>query len=462
MASEEVEHHCGVFVGHTLQDTYNGIKALQHRGQDTAGIGVRRDDGKIDVVRWLGSVRDFSLESLNAILPKGDLFIGHVRYSTMRGKDPLSTFRGAHPRVLGGEVIDNSNSLYPHRIIRGAKAALAHNGNIPHLETSNEKIDSDIVLEYYFREGVHNTMKEFESAYSLAILDERINGASLLRDRYGIRPLWIGRKNRGIIASSEDVALWEIGGTPLREVRNGESIHIPLHGEDYGFQKIYNEQEKFCFFEGNYMQSPSSSIKGRINSDLRRDLGKQLAKEYSPDVDLISFIPHSPEFMARAYSEERNIDFKPLLYKVKKKRVFLGCDQETRVNDAKSNFFVIDNCEIDGKRILLLDDSLVRGVNAKEVSLKLRERGASWLGLALGTPIVGPEIDGVQRGCLYGVDMPPNDDFAIKQYGSERGIKEAIGFNEIYFISYEGLFKAHKSSIENLCTYCIGGPDPLS
>ncbi|PIN90334.1 hypothetical protein COU57_03845 [Candidatus Pacearchaeota archaeon CG10_big_fil_rev_8_21_14_0_10_32_14] len=461
MASEEVEHHCGIFVGHTLQDTYNGIKALQHRGQDTAGIGVRREDGKIDVVRWAGLVRDFSLESLNAILPKGDLFIGHVRYSTMRGKDKHSIFEGAHPRVLGGEIIDHSATSYPHIIVRGARMAIVHNGNIPDIEIEEGKIDTDMMLEYYSKQGVHKTMNKFKGAYSIAILDEKINGATLLRDRFGIRPLWIGRKNRGIISSSEDVAIWEIGGTPLREVGNGESIHIPIHGEAYEFKKIFNEKKKFCFFEGNYMHSASSSIKGRTVSDIRREIGKQLSKEYFPEVDIISFIPHSPEFMARAYSEERNIEFKSLLYKVKKKRVFLGSNQDGRETDAKTNFFVVDNVDVNGKRILLLDDSLVRGVNSKEVSKKLREKGASWIGLALGTPIVGPIVDGVQRGCLFGVDMPPQDDFAIKVHGSVERIKEAIGFDDLYFISYEGLLKSHGSNSDELCTYCIGGENPL-
>ncbi len=460
MGLEEVESKCGVFLGHTLQDTYNGIRSLQHRGQDTAGIAARRSDGKIDVVRWLGAVRDFSLESLNLLLPKSDLFIGHVRYSTMKGKDATSIFKGAHPRYVGGEVIDYSDTAYPHKIIRGARAAIVHNGNIPNINLEDGKIDTDLFLEYYLREGIHQTMKEFSCAYSVAILDEKINGGILCRDRYGLRPLWVGRKNRGIIASSEDVALWDIGGKPLREVKNGEVIYVPLNGEDFTFQKYFDEVEKFCFFEGNYMQSASSSIHGRINSDLRRNLGKIVAQEYSPDVDLISYIPHSPEFMAREYAEEKGIEFKPLLYKVEKKRVFMGADQEKRTRDAKKNFYVLDNIDIKDKRILLLDDSLVRAINSKEVSHKLREKGAAWLGLALGTPVVGVNVDGIQRGCLYGVDMPPNDDFAIKLYGSVENIKKQIEFDDLYFISGEGLLKAHNSNTENLCTYCIGGPRP--
>ena len=477
MASEEVKDNCGVFVAHTLHDVYNGIKALQHRGQDTTGIATRKNDGTIDVVRWVGAVSDFSLESLSLIIPEGNLFIGHVRYSTMKGKDFNSIFQGAHPRVLGGKFIDYSKTtttqtkfsqiIYPHNIVRDASKAIVHNGNIPAPDISeadlcNGKIDTDLMLEFYSREGIQNTLRRFIAAYSIAILDDHVNGAIVARDRYGIRPLWIGRKDGNIIASSEDVAIWEIGGKPLREVDAGEIIHIPLIGEEYKSQKVFNEKQRFCFFEGNYMQSASSSICGRSVSDIRRELGIQIAKEYTPEVDLISFIPHSPEFMARAYSEIRNIEFKPILYKVSKRRVFLESSQEEREKDAETNFFIRDNVDIKGKRILFLDDSLVKGINSKEVAIKLREKEVKWIGLALGTPVVGPKIEGIQRGCLYGVDMPPGDNFAIKRCGSIENIIKESHFDNIYFISMNGLSNAHKHSLEELCTYCIGGANPLS
>ena len=457
---KEVTCKCGIFVGHTIHDVYKGLKALQHRGQDSVGIAVKKN-GHIDLIRWSGRVGDFSLESLVNILGSGELVIGHVRYNTMKIKENAGLFSGAHPRFIGGKIIDNSVMYKSHLIVRDAEKVIVHNGNLPNLNLSEGKIDTDFILEEYSEKGIAFVLETFPASYSAAILDSKINEAIIFRDRYKMRPLWIGEKDGNILAASEDVAIWEVGGKPIREVNGGEVIHIPQRGRDFVSEQIIKPKQRICFFEGNYLQSASSSFDGRTVFSIRRNLGKQLAKEYFPNVDFVSFIPHSPEHIARGYSDERKIQLKEIFYKVASDRSFLGESQSKRDISIGTNLFVLDNISLVGKRILIFDDSLVRGTVSKDAAKKLRERGAGWIGLVLGTPIIGPIVNGVQRGCLWGVDMPPEDNFAIKRMHTLEKLKEESGFDDVYFISIEGLAKAHGKNLNEMCTYCIGGENPV-
>jgi amidophosphoribosyltransferase len=458
--NSEVTCKCGIFVGHTIHDVYKGLKALQHRGQDSVGIAVKKN-GHIDLIRWSGKVGDFSLESLVNILGSGELVIGHVRYNTMKIKENAGLFSGAHPRFIGGKIVDNSAMYKSHLIVRDADKAIVHNGNIPDLYLPEGKIDTDIILEEYSKKGISFILETFSASYSAAILDSKINEAIIFRDRYKMRPLWIGEKDGNILASSEDVAIWEVGGKPIREVNGGEVIHIPQRGRDFVSEQIINSKQRVCFFEGNYLQSASSSFDGRTIFSIRRNLGRQLAKEYFPEVDFVSFIPHSPEHIARGYSDERKIPLKEIFYKVASERSFLGESQSKRDISIGTNLFVLDNVNLEGKRILIFDDSLVRGTVSKDATKKLREKGVAWIGLALGTPIIGPIVNGIQRGCLWGVDIPPEDNFAIKRAGTFEKLKEETGFDDVYFISMDGLARAHGKNINEMCTYCIGGENPI-
>lgn len=457
---KEIICKCGIFVGHNIHDVYKGLKALQHRGQDSVGIAVKKNE-RIDLIRWSGKVSDFSLDNLVNILGSGELVIGHVRYSTMKIKESAGLFSGAHPRFIGGKIVDNSGMSKSHLIVRDAEKAIVHNGNIPHLDLPEGKIDTDFILEKYSEKGISFVLENFPASYSATILDSRENEVLIFRDRYKMRPLWIGEKDGNILASSEDVAIWEIGGKPIREVNGGEVIHIPQRGRDFVSEQIISSKQKVCFFEGNYLQSASSSFDGRTIFSIRRNLGRQLAKEYSPDVDFVSFIPHSPEHIARGYSDERKIQLKEIFYKVANERSFLGECQNKRDISIGTNLFVLDNVDLVGKRILIFDDSLVRGTVSKDAAKKLRERGVKWIGLVLGTPIIGPIVDGVQRGCLWGVDMPPEDNFAIKRVQTLERLKEESGFDDVYFISMNGLAKAHGKDLSEMCTYCIGGENPI-
>jgi len=450
---------CGIFVAHSVHDVYKGLKALQHRGQDSAGIAVKNGEG-IDLVRWQGLVENFSLGSIVDILGQGSLFVGHVRYSTSGDKSDKGLFGGAHPRFVGGKVVDNSDFHRPHLIVRGADAVMVHNGNVPDI-SEGEKVDTDVMLDFYFKEGIESLVEEFPAAYSLAVLDSNSDHLSLARDRYGIRPLFIGEKDGNIVASSEDVAIWDIGGKPRREVEGGEVISIYPSGQDFESTRVLSYNPKTCFFEFNYLQSPSSSLEGLSVLFARHRLGEQLAREFSPDADIATFIPNSPEHIARGYCDFRGIPLKKIFYKIKKERSFLGSNELERRISIGNNLFVLDNVDLSGKKIIVFDDSLVRGNVSKDAVSKLRDAGASWIALCLGTPLLGPVVESIQRGCLFGVDMPPSDNFALKRYGSLEGIKENLEVDELYFISTEGLETSLERPLDKMCTYCIGGPNPL-
>ena len=245
---KEVTCKCGIFVGHSVHDVYKGLKALQHRGQDSVGIAVKKN-GHIDLIRWSGKVSDFSLESLVNILGSGELVIGHVRYSTMKIKENEGLFSGAHPRFMGGKIIDNSNMYKSHLIVRDAEKAIVHNGNIPNLNLPDGKIDTDFILEKYSESGISFILKTFPASYSAAILDSVGDEVIVFRDRHKMRPLWIGEKDGNILASSEDVAIWEIGGKPIREV-NGEKLYTFHKEEEILFlNKLLIQNRKFVFLK---------------------------------------------------------------------------------------------------------------------------------------------------------------------------------------------------------------------
>lgn len=458
MALDDIKSKCGIFVAHTLHDVYNGLGYLQHRGQDAVGIAAKRRNG-IDVLRWKGLVNDFSLETIGTIL-NGNyiLFIGQLRYSTMRGKTNSDLFNGAHPRFLRGKKEDMGS----HDIIRGASEAIVHNGNLPEVSYGENEIDTDVMLRFYAENGIEETMKKFPAAYASAILDIKKDEVLVFRDRYGIRPLWIGEKDGKLIASSEDVAIYGIGGRPIREVNPGEVIEIPQSDINIIKQQVVEPNLRLCFFEFNYLQSSSSSLDGRTVLNIRTKLGVETASEFKPNVDFVTYIPSAPKSMARGYSDERGLLFKEIFHKPKKKRSFLSPTKKQRSESIKNNLFVLDNVDLEDKRIVVCDDSLVRLNNAPDAARKLRERGVEYIALVLGTPIIGPIVKGEKRGCLWGVDMPPDDDFAIRRYKNLDGIVKASGFDEVHFISNEAMERAHGVSLDKRCTYCIGGPNPVS
>jgi len=471
MGDREVDSKCGIFVAHSLHDVYNGLVSLQHRGQDSTGIACLVNEKNfpyksyIDILRWEGKVRDFSLETASRILDGGILFIGEVRYSTNKGKTKKELFEGALPRYFGenSKITKYDSPRHRHIIIRNADCALVHNGNLIEVSPGENKTDSDILLEFYIKNGIEKTIKFFPAAYSVAILDFKKENVIIFKDRYGIRPLFIGVKDGRLIAGSEDISLVNIGGNPIRELLPGEEIEIPMNGTNFKSNIILSKSPRPCFFERHYLGNPLSSFGGITNKNTRFRLGEILAKEFSPKVDFVSYIPNSPEDVARGYAESLNLPLVNIFYKLSNDRSFLNATKSERCNSIGNNLYVRDNVNIRDSRILVCDDSIVRFNNAPDAAKKLREAGAKYLALVVATPLIGPEIDGIKHYCPFGVDMPKNDDFFSRKFSSNSNrIFSEGSFDEIYFISKEGMEIADRIKLNECCAFCIGEENPVN
>ena len=479
MGEREVDSKCGWVVAHSLHDCYNCLDEVQHRGQDAAGIFCLKEIGKIDGVRWEGKVRNFDREALERILERGYLFFGEVRYSTNRGKLRGELLNGALPRYFGGEVASLYEYPYlAHMVVRNSDIAMTHNGHFRGFTPRGNDTDTDVAMKFYAMnpvEGVERIIETFPATYSAGILDSKKDYAAIFKDRFAIRPLWIGEKDGRIVAASEDHAISRIGGNPIREVSPGELIKIFRNGTNFENYRVLSRQKRPCFFERMYLGARSSSYNGISNKDTRRRGGAASAYELLQlrekgllpfdldSIDFISYIPKSPIDYARAIAD---ILKKPLLhifYKIDSTRAFLGADEERRGASIEANLCVDVSVDIAGKRGLFVEDSIVRFNNARHALRKLVERGISWKGLLSATPPLGPIVNGVPCGCEGGIDMPPNDNFAIRRYTSIEEMASSNGWDFIYYLSKQALGeRVLRRPLSKCCARCIGEDDPVS
>jgi amidophosphoribosyltransferase len=386
--------------------------------------------------------------------------MGHVRYATRGRKDRL--LDDAHPHCIGGK-----ENRYPkHIIIRDAEASIVHNGQVSQkylsrVDSSLDGCDSEAFLHLYKILGPERLMKEVPGSYSAAIFDRHSKGAFILRDRHGIKPCWLGKKNEKFFIASEDVAIKKIYGDIIKEVRPGKLVFINDRGE-YQSSTILEPQLSVCFFEFNYIQNDDSHFNGVNVREARRRLGIQLQKEFCPpDIDIITYVPHCPRHNASGYSEACDKEMKEIFYKRKEERSFLQPVQKQREQSIEENLYLLDNIDIKGKNIVIIDDSIVRGTVVRRAVKLCKEAGAGKVYFLSATPPIGGLVENENRGCLYGVDMPPGDRFAIVEHGNVEGIERYSGADKVYYITKKGMIEAIGIPEDQLCTYCIGGPKPF-
>ena len=342
-----------------------------------------------------------------------------------------------------------------------------------------EDTDTDVLLKWYLMQeqcnGAAEVIRTFPAAFSCAILDRRRKDVQVFKDRYSIRPLWIAKKDGRIIASSEDKAIMDIGGRSLRELRPGEIVNIPMNGEGYSKIQIVKKEKMPCFFEANYLSEVDSSFDGVVNKDIRRREGVILIDEMKKNgfdfkkINCISYVPDAPEDAARAAADYAGIPFTDVFYKVKKIRALLGSDESQRASSIGTNRYVLDRINIHGRgfipfeelRVLLIEDSIVRFNNLSRATRKLRDKNVPFIAAASCTPPLGPVVNGVECGCHNGVDMPVNDNFAIRKYSSIEDMTRAGDLDYIYYISKEGLEDALRRKLSKCCAHCIGEPNPV-
>ncbi|MBI4150370.1 hypothetical protein HY488_03125 [Candidatus Woesearchaeota archaeon] len=468
----DVQHNCGLCVAHSLDETYSLMEQLQHRGREAAGIAAISDD-KIDVVKWQGRVESFGRVGLYRLFgdPKYHTFMGHVRYATRGRKDKI--LEDAHPHVIGGKIEHRGS----HILISDCDMAIVHNGqvdesNFQGLEKSlfQTTCDTERLIHLFWQRGEYDLMKQINGAFTLAIADKRRKEILVLRDRTGIKPGVLGKKSGKYGVASEDIAFTENKGDFIEDLEPG---HIYYLAPDGGYRKenVIASQPRHCFFEYTYIANRESNLNRLSVRHLREALGEMLALEFRPpDADFVTFLPNCPETAARYYARVAGLAFEEIFYKVKDERAFQGSSAADRASSIKANLYILPKAleVLPGKTAIVIDDSTIRGNNASWAKQLMLDAGAKKVYLANYIPPVGIiGTDNVPRGCMFGVDMPPNpspgEEFIARGRSLEQ-ISETLGMGMAY-LSLDGMLQTFEKlgmPRQNLCYYCVGGEHPFN
>jgi amidophosphoribosyltransferase len=450
VGAESPKEECGLFgVWAPGEDVarlmYFGLFAQQHRGQESAGMAVS-DGQNLLVYKELGLVSQVFNEATLATL-QGDVGIGHTRYSTTGS----TTWDNAQPAFK----TDGDRSL-----------ALGHNGNLVNTAELADRVgrapgrattDSDLVatllsrtLDRGLREGLLEVLPTLEGAFSLVVMDERSVFAA--RDPHGVRPLSIGRLRNGFCVASETCALDILGATFVRDVEPGELVRI----DDRGLHRdrfAPSARRSLCVFEFVYLARADSRLRGRTVYEVRRELGRRLAMEQPADADLVIPVPDTGHSAAQGYAEVSQIPYGEGLMKNRYVgRTFIEPSQMLRERGVKLKLNPIPDA-IRGKRLAVIDDSIVRGTTTRQLVQALREAGAA----EVHTRITCPPI---MWPCFYGIDMSTRQELVAADLSVEQ-IREYVGADSLGYLSHEGMVDATGSSAGTLCTACYSGEYPI-
>ena len=477
--SEVIEDRCGIALTHSLHDIYSFLQALQHRGREAAGI-VAIADQRIDAMKWSGKVTkfDFTLDELHRLfpLPNYHTFLGHVRYATRGRKDKI--LEDAHPHTVGGTLIRRGD----HVTILDCDVAIVHNGQVneEYLTAIDKKAvqtgcDTEALLHHYLRYGERKLLQNIPGAYTAAIADKRRKEVLVFRDHAGIMPGVLGQKDGKFVVASEDIAFRKNGAELLEDLVPGTIYYLDAFS-GCRKEKVVEAQQQFCFFQHHYLAHPDSVMNGISNRRVRQLLGEQCAQEFPfTDVDMVAYIPRCPKDAAWSYASALQLPFLPVFYKKDAERSFMGSTKEERKASIEENLHIYPHLvnALQGKNIVAIEDSTVRGNVAQRVKFLLNQAGVKQVRILNYTPPLGViGNDGIPRGCSYGVDMPPGaDDFIIRtvdEQGKLRNrtseeISREVGV-KMFYLSREGVMKVFQQTgiaPENLCTYCIGGKKPF-
>jgi amidophosphoribosyltransferase len=443
---------CGVF-GIRSQDrdvarlVHFGLHALQHRGQESAGIAVS-DRGRLTVLRDMGLVAQvFSEAKLRGLA--GEVAIGHTRYST-----------------TGSVQWSNAQPLVHHG--RARTIALGHNGNLVNTAALREELraasvvldsssDSETIAALIaadpapLEDAVAHAMARLEGAYSVVALSEHRLVA--FRDAHGFRPLCLGRLDGDWIVASETCALDLVGAEFDREVRPGELVLVDGDGI-HSHQALEPAREgAFCIFEFFYLARPDSRLAGVEVHGARVRMGERLAEEAPVEADVVLPIPDSGTPAAIGFSRASGIPFSEGLIKNRYVgRTFIQPDQELRRQGIKLKYNPL--AEVAGKRVIVVDDSIVRGNTTRQLVAMLFEAGATEVHVRISSPpVIGP--------CYYGIDLADRDELVAASRNVEE-VRRHIGATSLAYISLEGLQAATRRPEEALCRACLTGAYPTA
>ena len=449
---DKFKDECGVFgiFGHpeAANLTYLGLYALQHRGQESAGI-VSADGERMRVSRSMGLVADAFNEAALDGLP-GHLAIGHTRYSTA-GESRL---QNAQPFLIDcahGEIaVAHNGNLVNARELRDE---LVRNGSI--FQTSS---DTEVVLHLYARsratsveEAIVESILQLRGAFSFALLTK--NRLIAARDPSGFRPLALGRLGDAWIVCSETCALDLIGATYVRDVAPGEVLVI----SDGGLRSIMPFPPSalaHCVFEHVYFARPDSYVFGRSVNDVRTELGRVLARNAPAEADVVVPIPDSGVCAAIGYAAEAKLPLQMgLIRNHYVGRTFIQPQQSIRHFGVKVKLNPVRSI-LEGKRVVLIDDSIVRGTTSRKIVKMVKAAGAREVHLRISCP---PTIS----PCFYGVDTPSRTELIAASHTTEE-IRKYVEADSLAYLSLDGLRAAVGSGQKSYCTSCYTGVYPVA
>ncbi len=456
---DALHEECGVFgiFGHADAGALAvlGLHALQHRGQEAAGI-VTYDNGQFIAERHQGLVGDiFGRNSPAATNLKGCFAVGHVRYST-----------------AGGSNVRNIQPIYAD--LAGGGLAVAHNGNLTNADTLRTELvgqgsifqstsDTETIVHLAARSAktrivdrLVDALSQVEGAYSLvALTSKKLIGA---RDPFGVRPLVLGDLDGSHILASESCALDIIGAAYVRDIAPGEVVVISEDGMESHFP-FKAQPSRFCVFEYIYFARPDSVVEGRSVYESRKAIGQVLAQEAPVDADMVIPVPDSGVPAALGFANEAKLPFElGIIRNHYVGRTFIEPSDHIRHLGVRLKHSP-NRAKIKGKRVVLVDDSIVRGTTSKKIVDMMREAGATEVHFRVASPPT-------THSCFYGVDTPDTNDLLAHRMDVEE-MRKFVGADSLSFISMNGLYRAmgegeRKISGPRFCDACFSGDYPIA
>jgi amidophosphoribosyltransferase len=455
---DKLHEECGVFgvFGHDDAPalTALGLHALQHRGQEAAGI-VAFDGSQFTSERHVGLVGDVFGKSGHTAKLRGNNAIGHVRYST-----------------TGGSVSRNVQPMFAD--LAGGGLAIAHNGNLTNARALRKELvregaifqstsDTEAIIHLTARseygpivDRLIDALKHVEGAYSLvALTSKKLIG---VRDPYGVRPLVLGRLDSAWILASETCALDIIGAEFVRDIAAGEMVVITHEGIE-SIRPFTPRPRRFCIFEYVYFARPDSLVEGRNVYDVRKRIGAELARESPAKADMVVPVPDSGVPAALGFAEASGLPFElGIIRNHYVGRTFIEPSDRIRHLGVKLKHNA-NRAKLAGKRVVLVDDSIVRGTTSKKIVQMVRDAGASEVHFRIASPPT-------THSCFYGVDTPNKEDLLAHKLDLE-GMRDFINADSLAFVSMDGLYRAvgeakRSAGAPQYCDACFSGAYPIA
>ncbi len=449
-----MHEECGV-VGVSFKDEapaalsiYYALYALQHRGQESAGITVH-DGTQVRTLKGMGLVPEvFNRADIQKL--KGHVGIGHVRYAT-----------------TGGSKIENCQPLLVS--FKSGTIAIAHNGNLVNSKELRAELekeggiflsdsDTEVIAHLLVKKLMHSEledavrelMKMLVGSYSLVVLID--NKVIAIRDPLGIKPLCIGRIDNGFLIASESAAIDILNGEFIRDVAPGEMI-IFTNGSMESIQLVKSRNCAHCVFEYIYFARPDSIIDGELVYNVRLRIGHTLFEEHPVKADIVSPVPDSGITSAIGFSKKSGLDYMEGLIKNRYiGRTFIMPGQDMRETAVRLKLNTIKP-NIEGKSVVLVDDSIVRGTTSRRIIDLIRKSGTKEVHMRVGSPpIISP--------CYLGINMATKEEL-IAAHKTVKGVEALINADSLGYISIEGLVKSIGISIDDLCVGCLTGVYPV-